>query len=93
MEITGDLKVNALSGNALTQIDTVILNNCQSKSQFDTAKSNYYTKTQTGGLLVPITADTTNLKRATYKSNNWTSGPVVKYPQRGAFGLINILTR
>lgn len=60
--MTTDLKVNTLSGNALTQIDTMLLNACYINSQFDTTIANCCTKSETDGPRLPIATDTTNLK-------------------------------
>ena len=79
----GDLKVNTLSGNVLTQLDTFVKDISYTKLQVNDIISNYYTKTQTNDLLLPLQTDTTNLKSVIYNSNNWTSGLVIKYPQIG----------
>lgn len=87
IEMTGDLKASRLSGHVLTQIETMISNNCYSKSQFDTTVATYYTKPQTDNLLLPSTTDRTNVNRVIYRTLGWTGGLVIKYPQLGALRL------
>ena len=92
--MTGNLKVNTLSGNVLTQLDTFVKNISYTKLQFDDTIDNYYTKTQTNYLLLPLQTDTTNLKSVIYRSNAggyWTGGLVIKYPQIGRLGFNNYL--
>ena len=81
VEMTGDLKVNSISGNVLAQLNTFVKYISYTKLQFDNTRNNYFTKTQTNALLLPLQTDTTNLKSVIYRSNNWTSGLVIKYPQ------------
>ena len=50
VEMIGDLKVDTLSGNVLTQLDTVVKNISYTKLQVDNTISNYYTKIQTNDL-------------------------------------------
>lgn len=86
--MTRDLEVNRLSGGVLSQIDNAILSTCYSKSQFDTTIGGYY-KMQIDSLSQPLTSDTLNLKRVIYRTLDWTSRLVIKYPQLGALGFSN----
>lgn len=62
VDMTCDLNINALSGNALTQLDTFIKNISYTKLQFDNIISGYYNKTQVDRFINPLQTDTTNLK-------------------------------
>ena len=84
----GDLTVNTLSGNVLTHLDTFVKDISYSKLQFDNTISDYYTKTQTNDLLLPLQTDTTNLKRVIYRTLGWAGG-LIKYPQLDALGFDN----
>lgn len=60
VEMLNDLEVIRVSGGGLSQIDNTVLSTRYSKSKFDRTIANYYSKTQTDGLLLPLTTDTTN---------------------------------
>ena len=85
--MTGDLKVNSISWNVLTKLDTSVKDISYTKLQFDNTLNHYFTKkTQTNDLLLPLQTDTTNLKSVIYRTLRWTGGLVIKYPQLGALG-------
>ena len=48
-------------------------------------------KTQVDGFINPLQTDTTKLKCVIYRSNNWTSGVIIKYPQNRGLGFNNYL--
>ena len=60
VETIGDLKVDTLSGNVLTQLDTFVKDISYTKLQVDNTINHYYTKIQVNDLLSPLQTDTTN---------------------------------
>jgi hypothetical protein len=73
----------------LAQITTLITDTCYIKSEID---NNYYTKTATDALLLPITNDVDNLLSDIHRTaGNWTGGLVIEYPQIGGLGVVNHL--